>query len=94
MSEQKPREWWIEKFNGRSPASYYAHFEEPKRSMVRIKINDSEVPASEYFHVIEKSAYDALKAENERLKCALEYSRSQCHRGHGVEIDRILKGEE
>lgn len=60
MSEQKPREWWIN-FAYVVPDVTDEH---PHKSQFARRNFDN----SKVVHVIEKSAYDSLKAENERLK--------------------------
>lgn len=60
MSEQKPREWWIN-FAYVVPDVTDEH---PHKSQFARRNFDN----SKVVHVIEKSAYDSLKAENEQLK--------------------------
>lgn len=63
----KPRDWWIE-FSG-----------DPKKDSDRElryvsgKKPEGLDPSDEAIHVVEKSAYDALAAENERLREALKF---------------------
>jgi hypothetical protein len=69
MSE--PREFWIERYNGNGKLTALDSRPE-KLDLCKIRINDSDpIAAYNYFHLIEKSAYDALKAENEELKFRL-----------------------
>lgn len=74
LSKQRPREFWIEKFNGRRPPSFYAFKDKPDFNKLMLKIDDAEVKACEYFHVIEASYAKELEAEIERLKADLEFS--------------------
>ena len=71
MSDEKYREFWIEKFNGRKPASYYAFLDKPNFNKLTLKVDDIELPASEYFHVIEYSALLEERAKSARLLDAL-----------------------
>lgn len=65
----KPREFWIEKFNGRVPPSFYAFLDKPNFNKLKLKLNETElIDASEYYHVIEYAAYEKLQQENERHK--------------------------
>lgn len=68
MSISKPSEFWIEQFNGRKPPSFYAFKDKPSFNKLMLKIDDAEVKACEYFHVIEASYAKELEAEIERLK--------------------------
>lgn len=68
-NEQIPKEFWIEQFNGRVPPSYYAFKDKPNFNKLKLKIglDSEEINASEYFHVIEYSAYEEVKEQNEKL---------------------------
>lgn len=69
----KPREWWIEQFNGRKVPTFSAYVEKPRFSPIILKVDDEKtIPAYAYFHVIEYSAVTALQAENESLKQEIE----------------------
>ncbi len=56
MSGQKPREWWIEEPDEYPQDEYNYAFKRERDAHL------------ENIHVIEKSAYDTLAAENERLR--------------------------
>lgn len=62
----KPREFWIEQFNGRVPPSFYAFKDKPNFNKLKLKLNETElIDNSEYFHVIEYSAFDQMKLKYE-----------------------------
>ena len=66
---EPPREFWIEKFNGRKNPSYYAFKDKPNFNRIQLKEDDGTViQGYEYFNVIEKSAYDQLAAQVSRLE--------------------------
>lgn len=70
---KKAREFWIEQFNGRKPPSFYAFKDKPNFNKLMLKIDDAEVKACEYFHVIEISAVTRLQAQLAAAKEALEF---------------------
>lgn len=73
-SKEKPREWFLHERD----IGYTLAFKGPVTAIDHVKC---------IHHVIEKSAYTALQAENERLKAELEHSREV----QGERCERILE---
>lgn len=68
--ENKFREFWIEQFNGHGGLK--AYYSEPERMNVKLHINDRpEIPAYNYYRVVEYSALESANAEITDLRMSI-----------------------
>ena len=73
LKQSEPREFWIEKFNGRKNPSYYAFKDKPNFNRIQLKEDDGTViQGYEYFNVIEKSYADQLAAQLAEARAEVE----------------------
>ena len=81
MSDQKPREFWVEQYNGLRPPKLCVFIERPRLNAGQVIVDGGEpIPAFEYFQVIERKAFAAVSAElatarQERDSLALKLER-------------------
>ena len=72
MSDVKPREFWIEDRKESDKPIERPYKKYVASNLFGGVVGDEDYPDAEIIHVIEKSAYDKLKVENESLKKQIE----------------------
>lgn len=88
--ENKFREFWIEQFNGHGGLK--AYYSEPERMNVKLHINDRpQIPAYNYYRVVEYSALESANAENKELTDEITALKKELKSKNDSYSDRLNK---